>query len=159
MNNPLPIILLIEDEPPIRRFLRRALYPPRVITWKKQQPAKRVCCKRRCAGPMCIILDLGLPDIDGLEVTRRLREWDGNADYSSFRRVDVKDDKIAVLDAGADDYLTKPFGLGELLARLRVALRHAARAGEEGEPVFRVGDLRCRFDTSSGVGGGKRKCI
>jgi len=89
-----------------------------------------------------VLLDLGLPDMDGLEVTRRLREWSAVPIIVLSARGQEKD-KIAALDAGADDYLTKPFSTGELLARIRVALRHTARAAENSpQPVFIVGDLR-----------------
>ena len=85
---------------------------------------------------------LGLPDLDGLAVTRRIREWTSTPIIVISAR-GKEQDKVAALDAGADDYLTKPFGLGELLARLRVALRHVARvAGTPEEPVFELGDLR-----------------
>ena len=88
-----------------------------------------------------MILDLGLPDIDGLEVLRSLREWLAAPVIVLSARGQEKD-KIAALDSGADDYLTKPFGVGELLARIRVALRHASRGGaEKSEPRFVVGDL------------------
>ena len=141
MNNPLPIILLIEDEPPIRRFLRASL-PTQGYHLEEATTGEEGLLQAAMRRPDVIILDLGLPDIDGLEVTRRLREWTATPIIVLSAR-GREDDKIAALDAGADDYLTKPFGLGELLARLRVALRHAARTpGEEGEPVFRVGDLR-----------------
>ena len=92
--------------------------------------------------PSLIILDLGLPDMDGLEVVRSLREWSVTPIIVLSARGQERD-KIAALDAGADDYLTKPFGVGELLARLRVALRHALRpAQDSGEPTFSLGDLR-----------------
>jgi len=92
------------------------------------------------------LLDLGLPDIDGLEVTKRLREW-ATAPIIVISARGQEDDKINALDAGADDYLTKPFGTGELMARIRVALRHAARAGQERtEPVLKVGDLSVDLD-------------
>jgi len=90
--------------------------------------------------PDAILLDLGLPDMDGIEVTRRLREWTRTPIIVLSAR-GQEQDKIAALDAGADDYLTKPFGMGELLARIRVALRHKDVVGEAGEPVFAVGDL------------------
>ena len=87
-----------------------------------------------------VILDLGLPDVDGLQVIRRLREW-SKVPIIVLSARGQEGDKVAALDAGADDYVGKPFAVGELLARLRVALRHAA-AGESGEPIFTVGDLR-----------------
>jgi two-component system KDP operon response regulator KdpE len=104
--------------------------------------------------PDLVILDLGLPDIDGLDVTRRLREWSAVPIIVVSAR-GKEQDKVVALDAGADDYLTKPFGAGELLARVRVALRHAASANPAtGEPVFTVGqlqvDLLRRVVTSGG---------
>jgi two-component system KDP operon response regulator KdpE len=92
--------------------------------------------------PDLVILDLGLPDMEGVEVIRRIREWSAvPAIILSARGQDT--DKIAALDAGADDYVSKPFSMGELLARIRVALRHASQlAGEDGESEFAVGDLR-----------------
>jgi two-component system KDP operon response regulator KdpE len=92
--------------------------------------------------PDIILLDLGLPDLDGLEVTRRIREWTQTPIIVISAR-GQDDDKIKALDAGADDYLTKPFSVGELLARIRVALRHVARiaSGKE-ESVFTIGELR-----------------
>ncbi len=90
--------------------------------------------------PDVILLDLGLPDLDGIELTRRVREW-SRVPIIVISARGREQDKIAALDAGADDYLTKPFSMGELLARLRVALRRAA-TDEGGEPVFVLGDLR-----------------
>ncbi|HET8999905.1 MAG TPA: winged helix-turn-helix domain-containing protein, partial [bacterium] len=89
--------------------------------------------------PDIIILDLGLPDLDGVEVTKRLREWTQTPIIILSVR-DQEEAKVAALDAGADDYLTKPFGVGELLARIRVAIRHATRSPDE--PVFTTGDLK-----------------
>jgi two-component system KDP operon response regulator KdpE len=92
--------------------------------------------------PDIILLDLGLPDIDGLEVTRRLREW-SDVPIIVISAREQEQDKIKALDAGADDYLTKPFGAGELMARIRVAMRHRAlrEAGQQ-ESVFILGNLR-----------------
>src|SRR5229473_736505 len=90
--------------------------------------------------PDIILLDLGLPDGDGLDLTRRIREW-ARTPIVVISARGQEGDKVAALDAGADDYLTKPFGVGELLARLRVALRHAA-VGDSGEPTFTVAGLR-----------------
>lgn len=96
--------------------------------------------------PDVILLDLGLPDLDGIEVTRRLREW-ARTPIVVLSARGKEQDKIDALDAGADDYLTKPFGVGELLARMRVALRHAgATGGAPGEPVFVLGELRVDFE-------------
>jgi two-component system KDP operon response regulator KdpE len=90
--------------------------------------------------PELLILDLGLPDMDGIEVTRQLREWTQMPIIILSVR-DQENDKIAALDAGADDYLTKPFGVGELMARIRVALRRSIQAVED-EPVYQVDDLK-----------------
>src|SRR5207253_6343092 len=92
--------------------------------------------------PDVVIVDLGLPDIDGIDVIRRLREWTAVPIIVLSARGQERD-KVAALDAGADDYVSKPFGAGELLARIRVALRHTAGASHEGDDaVFRVGELR-----------------
>jgi two-component system, OmpR family, KDP operon response regulator KdpE len=136
-----PLILVIEDELPIRRFLRAtpANHAYRLTEASTGNDGLAQAAERR---PELIILDLGLPDMDGLEVTRRLREWSATPIIVLSAR-GQEGDKIAALDAGADDYLTKPFGVGELLARMRVALRHAARVGNESdESIFIVGELR-----------------
>jgi two-component system KDP operon response regulator KdpE len=141
MTNPTPLILIIEDEAPIRRFLRAALPGSgyRLAEATTGHDGLALAVSER---PDLIILDLGLPDMDGLEVTRRLREWTQTPIVVLSAR-GLERDKIAALDAGADDYLTKPFGVGELLARLRVAQRHAAQsASEAGDVVFEEGDLR-----------------
>ena len=134
-------VLLIEDEPQMRRFLRITLQSQgyRLIeagTGKEglQQAAVR--------NPDVVLLDLGLPDLDGLEVTARLREWTQTPIIVISAR-EQELDKVKALDAGADDYLTKPFNAGELLARIRVALRHALRQRSgQSEPVFSSDGLR-----------------
>jgi two-component system KDP operon response regulator KdpE len=134
-------ILLIEDEDQIRRFLRATLVAHhfRLLEASTGQEGLQLAASHQ---PEIIILDLGLPDIDGLEVTKRLREWAVMPIIVLSAR-GQEQDKIAALDAGADDYLTKPFGVGELLARLLVALRHAARAaGEPDDPLIAIGELR-----------------
>ena len=136
-----PAILIIEDEPQIRRFLRATLHANgyQVI---EATTAQEGCMQAAMRQPALILLDLGLPDLDGLEVTRRLREW-ATMPIIVLSARGREADKIAALDAGADDYLTKPFGMGELLARMRVALRHAAHTTQEPDaPVFTVGQLR-----------------
>jgi len=135
-----PLVLVVDDEPQVRRFLRASLPHQgyRLIEAASGEEALREASTR---GPDAVLLDLGLPDLDGVEVTRRLREWTTVPIVVLSARGQERD-KIEALDAGADDYLTKPFGIGELLARLRVALRHAARASDSGEPVFEQGDLR-----------------
>jgi two-component system KDP operon response regulator KdpE len=136
-----PLILLIEDEPQMRRFLRAALggHDYRLV---EAETAKEGLAHAAGRNPDVILLDLGLPDTDGLEVTRQLREWTRTPIIVLSAR-GREQDKVAALDLGADDYLTKPFGVEELLARIRVALRHASLGpGEAAEPIFEVGELK-----------------
>lgn len=139
-----PIVILIEDEPEIRRFLRVTLlrHGYRLVEAITGQEGLQAAETRQ---PDLIILDLGLPDMDGLEIVRRLREWSlVPILVLSARGQEV--DKVAALDAGADDYISKPFGLSELLARIRVSLRHAARTERTSEEqTFRAGDLQVDF--------------
>jgi two-component system KDP operon response regulator KdpE len=136
-----PRILLIEDDPAICRFLRVSL-ANNGYQLAEVATARDGVYQAASHPPDAIILDLGLPDGDGLDVLRRIRGWSTLPIIVLSARGQEKD-KVAALDAGADDYLTKPFGVGELLARIRVALRHASRIGDQaGEPVFSVGDLR-----------------
>lgn len=135
MNN-LPRILIVDDERPIRRFLSTLLSEQyTVLEASNGEEAIHAVASEH---PEIIILDLGLPDIDGVEVTRRLREWTSIPIIIISVR-EQENEKIAALDAGADDYLTKPFGAGELMARLRVALRRSNQ--EPNEPIFRTGNL------------------
>jgi len=129
-------VLVVDDERSIRRFLKASLGSQFVIfeAATGEEALTAVAADR----PDVIILDLGLPDLDGVEVTRRLREWTQIPIIIISVREQEKD-KIAALDAGADDYLTKPFGVGELMARLRSALRRSAQA--ETDPVFKTGNL------------------
>jgi two-component system KDP operon response regulator KdpE len=136
-----PLLLLVEDELPIRRFLRAALTGEgyRLGEAETGQQALKLAAQQP---PDLVVLDLGLPDIDGQEVLRRLREW-LQAPIIILSVRDREQDKIAALDHGADDYLTKPFSTGELLARIRVALRHSARVDAERESsIFASGDLK-----------------
>lgn len=135
------IVLVVEDEGEVMRFLRVTLaaHGYRVVEAATGQQGLVEASTRM---PDVIVLDLGLPDIDGVAVARRVREWSATPIIVLSARGKERD-KIEALDAGADDYLTKPFGVGELLARMRVALRNAARlSASSGEPVFQVGDLR-----------------
>jgi two-component system KDP operon response regulator KdpE len=136
------LILIVEDEAPIRRFLRVSLGAQgyRLIEAETGQEGLALAGSH---APDLVILDLGLPDLDGLEVIARLREW-SVAPIIILTARGKEQDKIAGLDAGADDYLTKPFSVGELAARIRVALRHVARGGSSmaAETVFQTGDLR-----------------
>ncbi len=141
MAEPAPVVLLIEDEPQMRRFLRAAL-ENEAYRLVEATTAREGLAQAAGQNPDLILLDLGLPDGDGIDLTRRLREWARMPIVVISARGQERD-KVAALDAGADDYLTKPFGVGELLARMRVALRHAARAaGQPDEPVFTTGELR-----------------
>lgn len=132
-----PRVLVVDDEAPVRRLLRTALGPHgyQVI---EATSAGEALATAALVRPDLILLDLGLPDADGTEVIRRLREWTQIPIIVLSVR-GQEDDKVAALDAGADDYVTKPFSMGELLARMRVAQRHAASPADE--PVFRTGDL------------------
>lgn len=139
-------LLLIEDEPQVRRFLRATLvaHGYRLLEAETGEQGLQMAAAHT---PDLVLLDLGLPDLDGLAVTRRLREW-SSVPIVVLSARGQENDKVEALDAGADDYLTKPFGTGELLARIRVALRHRAQAGAPGgEPAFEVGDLRVDLAT------------
>jgi two-component system KDP operon response regulator KdpE len=139
MSEPRPVVVLIEDEPQIRRFLRTVL-PGQGYTLFEAQTGQQGLVETAVRKADIVILDLGLPDMDGVEVVKRLREWSAIPVIVLSARAQ-EEDKVAALDAGADDYLTKPFGVSELLARLRVALRHATR-GPEGTQVFESGPLK-----------------
>ncbi len=129
-------ILIVDDERPIRRFLRSALSGQYAIFEAESgADALQVMTIIR---PDVVLLDLGLPDINGVEVTRRLREWT-LVPVIVISVQDREEDKVSALDAGADDYLTKPFSVHELTARIRAALRHCAKP--EMESVYRHGDL------------------
>jgi len=135
------LILLIEDEPQMQRFLRIVLQG-QGFRFIEAQTGQEGLVQAATRSPDIILLDLGLPDIDGLEVTRRLREW-SDIPIIVLSAREQEQDKIKALDAGADDYLTKPFGAGELLARIRVAIRHKVmRQAGQGEPVFILDNLR-----------------
>lgn len=139
-----PLVLLVEDEERMRRFLRASLATNghRVVETTTGGEALE---QTSAYNPDLVLLDLGLPDIDGLELIPRIRAWSAVPIIVISAR-DQESDKIDALDAGADDYLTKPFGVGELLARIRVALRHAERVGREPESEITVGDLRIHLD-------------
>lgn len=145
MTELMPLLLIVEDDAQMRKFLRASLssHGYRLV---EANDGKEGLNQAAAYNPDLILLDLGLPDMDGLQVTQRLREW-AAAPIIVISARGQEDDKINALDAGADDYLTKPFGTGELMARIRVALRHAARVGQErSEPVLTVGDLSIDLD-------------
>jgi two-component system KDP operon response regulator KdpE len=131
-------VLVVDDEKAIRHFLRVSLAATGYSVYEATC-GKEALRETSGVRPDVLLLDLGLPDMDGTEVIRRLREWSQMPIIVLSVR-DKEGDKIAALDAGADDYLTKPFGVGELVARLRVVLRRAAQTGPE--LVFEVDDLR-----------------
>jgi two-component system, OmpR family, KDP operon response regulator KdpE len=138
---PFPLVLLIEDEPQVRRFLRATLPPHgyRLLEAASGEQGLQEAAARR---PDLVLLDLGLPDIDGGRVIRDLREW-SEVPIVVLSVRGREQDKVQALEAGADDYLTKPFGMDELLARMKVALRHSAnRDRGTADPVFAVGQLR-----------------
>ena len=131
-------VLVVDDESSIRKYLRAALGGQGFIVYEASNgnDALNLVLAHR---PDIIILDLGLPDLDGIEVTRRLREW-SHVPIIILSVREAENDKIAALDAGADDYLTKPFGTGELMARMRVAMRRLANKPDE--PVMQVDKLK-----------------
>jgi two-component system KDP operon response regulator KdpE len=139
--NPNPVILIIEDDPKMRRFLRTLLESNdyQVIEAETGEAGVQQTAE---SNPDLILLDVRLPDIRGEEVLSRLREWT-HTPVVVVSGLDSEDSKVTVLDAGADDYLTKPFGAQELLARIRVGLRHAEQvAPDDEDAVFENGELR-----------------
>ena len=133
---PKPLILVVDDEPQIRRLLTLTLEANgyRVATAEKGREGLLLAAQQP---PALMLLDLALPDLPGIEVLQRLREW-STLPVVILSVQDAEADKVAALDLGADDYVTKPFNSGELLARVRVALRHAEK---KTEPVFQSGPL------------------
>ena len=138
-----PLVLLIEDEPQMRRFLRASLgsHGFRVLEAGAAREGLQLATSHN---PEVILLDLGLPDGDGIALACQLREWSHTPIIVISAR-GLEADKVAALDAGADDYLTKPFGVNELLARIRVALRHAQHAAGASVPFIELGPLRIDF--------------
>jgi two-component system KDP operon response regulator KdpE len=131
-------VLVVDDEPPIRKLLRLGLSTQGYEIL--DAPSGRVALELVAQKPDLIILDLGLPDIDGLELLRRMRHANDGVPIVVLSSRGEEAAKVAALDLGADDYVTKPFGMDELLARIRAALRHQLQVHGE-RPVFRVGDL------------------
>jgi two-component system KDP operon response regulator KdpE len=142
MTTHVPLVLVVEDEPQMRRFLRVSLASAGYEVVESETGADGLA-QAAARTPDIVLLDLGLPDQDGLNVTARLREW-SKAPIIVISARGREQDKVAALDQGADDYLTKPFGVGELLARIRVALRHSTTAGGR-ESEFVAGDLKVDF--------------
>src|SRR6059036_1697319 len=138
---PDPVVVLIEDEPQIRRFLRATLHGQGYRLFEAATGADGIV-EVGSRQPDVVIIDLGLPDMDGVAVIRRLREWTAVPIIVLSARGQERD-KVTALDAGADDYVSKPFSAGELLARIRVALRHTAGASHEtDDATFKVGELQ-----------------
>jgi two-component system KDP operon response regulator KdpE len=139
LTNPgqLPRILVVDDEPAIRRFLHTALADGQ-FTLVQAENGHAALAAAVTAKPDVILLDLGLPDLDGVEVISRIRQW-SQVPIIVLSVRDREADKVRALDAGADDYLTKPFGVGELLARIRVMLRRSL--AQAPEPVIHIDDL------------------
>ena len=131
-------VLVVDDEKAIRRYLHVALSAQEIVVMEAScgEEALRAVAVDR---PDIVILDLGLPDMEGTEVTRRIREW-SEIPIIILSVREQENEKIAALDAGADDYLTKPFGTGELMARIRAALRHSVR--KDNEPVIEIDQLK-----------------
>jgi two-component system, OmpR family, KDP operon response regulator KdpE len=140
MSESKPAVILIEDDPQIRRFLRTGLQS-HGFEIHEAETGKLGLAEAANRKPDLVILDLGLPDVDGVEVVKALREWSAMPVIVLSARA-TETDKVSALDAGADDYLTKPFGLGELLARMRVALRRASGSDRDPGGVFAVANLK-----------------
>lgn len=147
-------VLLIEDERPVRKLLSMALAGDEyeVLETATGQEGLEAAARQ---SPDIIILDLGLPDIDGLEVIQRLRAWSSTPLIVLSAR-NKEQDKVAALDAGADDYLSKPFSVPELEARMRAARRHAARTAAPQDAIFSVGELHINFITREVILSGNR---
>ena len=149
------LILIIEDEPQIRHFLRTTLTAEgyRVI---EAENGERGVLEAATHKPDLVMVDLGLPDLDGVEVVKRIRAWSALPILILSAR-SAEADKVAALDAGADDYVTKPFGVGELTARLRVALRHAAHGATPGAgAILRFGNIEVDLERRLVRSDGKR---
>jgi two-component system, OmpR family, KDP operon response regulator KdpE len=139
VTEPVPVVVMVEDEKQIRRFVRTALESEGIRMFEAETGHQGLT-EAATRKPDLVILDLGLPDFDGVDFIRELRTWSALPVIVLSARTDEVD-KIEALDAGADDYLTKPFGVGELLARVRAALRRVA-TGTGGEPMVAFGDVR-----------------
>ena len=140
MSEPLPTALLVEDEPQIRRFVRAALEEEGWLVFESAT-MQRGLIDAGTRRPDLIVLDLGLPDGDGIDFISDIRKWSAVPVIVLSARVDERD-KIRALDAGADDYLTKPFGVGELLARVRATLRRQRQPGASAGGLIVFGDIK-----------------
>ncbi len=151
MTEPAPVVVMVEDEKQIRRFVRTALESEGIRMFEAQT-GRQGLTEAATRKPDLVILDLGLPDFDGVDFIRELRTWSALPVIVLSARTD-EGDKIEALDAGADDYLTKPFGVGELLARVRAALRRRA-TDAKGESVVTFGAVRVDLANRSVVRAG-----
>jgi two-component system, OmpR family, KDP operon response regulator KdpE len=154
MSVPAPLVLLVEDEPAMRRLLRASLtsHGFRIIEATNAREGMALATSHN---PEIILLDLGLPDGDGIDLTRRFRDW-SRVPIIVISARGREADKVLALDAGADDYVTKPFGVSELLARIRVALRHAqAVPTANAAPSIDLGDLHIDFSLRTVTVAGK----
>jgi two-component system KDP operon response regulator KdpE len=140
MTNLDPLVLVVEDEPQMRRFIRASMEAHGYRIAEASSGAEAIALATGRA-PDVMLLDLGLPDSDGIDLTRRFREW-SRVPIIVISARGREEDKVAALDAGADDYLTKPFSVNELLARVRVALRRASDGAEHNDVVLEFGELR-----------------
>jgi two-component system KDP operon response regulator KdpE len=138
LTDPKPLVLVVEDEPQMRKFVRISLVSHDFRVVEASSAAEGIQ-QASAYAPELVILDLGLPDGDGMDVTRRIREW-SSVPILVISARGQEESKVKALDDGADDYLTKPFGAAELLARIRVALRHAARSRETASAIATIGD-------------------
>ena len=152
MTRPCATILIVEDEPEIRRFLRSALVAEghKVV---ESATARRGAIDATTHKPDLAIVDLGLPDFDGIDIIRQIRSWSPMPIIVLSARAQ-EGSKIAAFDAGADDYVTKPFGIGELIARVRASLRRTLRSAA-GDHVLTLGDARIDVEARSATRGGK----
>lgn len=140
MSNPKPVIVLIEDEPQIRRFVRMALEAEGCQVYETET-LQRGLIESGTRHPDIIILDLGLPDGDGVDLIRELRTWSQTPIIVLSARLEEAD-KVRALDTGADDYLTKPFGTAELLARIRAHLRRKSMGSLDNQPLVEFGNIQ-----------------
>src|SRR5262247_1990829 len=137
-TTPAPKILVVDDEPPIRKLLRMGLSSQGYEVL--EAPDGKCALELLASKPALVILDLGLPDIDGHDLLRRIRQREESVPIIVLSSRGDEAGKVAALDLGADDYVTKPFGMDELFARMRAAMRHQLQGHGE-RPVFRVGGL------------------
>ena len=155
---PGPLVLVVDDEPAILRALSTAL-KARAFRVEVATSGQEALERTALVSPDVVVLDLGLPDIDGIEVLRRIRGW-SEVPVVVLTAEGAEDRKIEALDDGADDYVTKPFSTPELLARLRVALRHRRRASGDADPgdppILEVGDVRVDLPHHTASVGGRR---